>query len=102
MKTISVNLCNYFLKIFPIAKDMNKIIKSFLYEKCDICNNFHNTYHKINYENKSICSFCFLIQVYKECGKCEKYFLEKDTIYCNLCRSQCLVYCPNCFNLDEF
>lgn len=102
MKTIPLIQCDYFLKIFPIATDMNKIIKSFLYEKCDICNNFHNSFFKTNFKNKKICSKCFDEYSYKECGTCNKYYLENDTTFCRLCGVNCLVYCPICFLYDEF
>ena len=92
----------YLLEKLKICKDVRKIIKNLLFEKCIECKNYERFVDlSVKYDNKYICKKCNDFFDYKECDKCDLLFKNEETKFCKCCGDYCKYYCNFCFDADE-
>ncbi len=77
--------------------DINNIIISLLYDKCEKCNEYKEDL-KETFEHKYVCDDCLKIYIYKVCNNCDKLYDYLDGDFCSSCRSCCEYYCNDCLH----
>ncbi len=75
--------------------DINVIIISLLYDKCEKCNEYKEDMHE-TFEHKYVCDDCLKIYIYKTCIDCNLQYDYVDGDFCVSCCSCCIYYCNYC------
>ena len=83
-------------------RDTAELILKFLYPQCKYCRMIMEYLSMTEmYSGDYICFLCKVDNTIKKCGNCQKLYILKENLNCNMCHnSPCLVYCPLCLRED--